>query len=236
MPTRDWTIVDGSNQLTSQALDFSEDGSLPLRPNQGHVVAASASGVSDYDSFGMSRRPSSSGFTVPAVLPSDKETALPAAAAAAGGAAGPATAPAGVAVAASPAPSLVAPMDKATIDNDNVNEIIKTFTRDLTERQKDLVALRARVAELETGLSDRDAEIAALKAGADGETRERFAEEKAALARDQNKLALDRARFAAQASTWAEKLGQVQSGLGQYLPARVVKEEDEVVEGEEEGA
>lgn len=228
MPTRDWTIAQGSsNQPTSTVLDFSEDGSLPLRPNQGHDVASSAPGVNDYDSFSMSRRPSSSGFTVPAVLPSNAEMAAPPAAA-------PATAPAGVVVAPSPAPSsLVAPMDKATIDNDNVNEIIKTFTRDLTERQKDLVALRARVAELEATLAEREAEIAALKAGADGETRSRFAEEKAALVRDQNKLALDRARFAAQASTWAEKLGQVQSGLGQYLPARVIKVEDEAVEGEE---
>lgn len=114
--------------------------------------------------------------------------------------------------------SVSATVAKATIDNESINEIIKQFTHDLTQRQKDIVALMTRVTELEASLGEREAEIAALKAGTDGEKMERFLKEKQALVRDQNKLALDRARLSAQASNWVEKLGQVQEGLCQYLP------------------
>lgn len=221
MSSRDFTFGEGRSRPVSQILDYGDDTKLPLRTVPTGLEPPGTSGPADTDLFAPSRRPSFHGVPMPAIISAEE------AAAAAAKQASAQALSAATSSAAAPA------ADKAAIDKENVNDIIKQFTRDLTERQKEVVTLTKRVTELETNLKERDVEIAALKAGADGEKMERFMEEKQAFVRDQNKHALDRAKFAAQVSNWAEKLGQVQQGLSQHLPSRSFQAEGE---GPKEGA
>ena len=104
------------------------------------------------------------------------------------------------------------------------------FTKSIAEQQKENLTLSSRVSELEASLKKAEDELTTLKQGADADQVAKFVEEKKTLVREQNKFALDKARFTAQVSTWVEKLGQVQQGLSAHLP-RNLKMED-LKEGE----
>jgi hypothetical protein len=115
-------------------------------------------------------------------------------------------------------------------DTEKMEKMFEHFTKSIAEQQKENLALSNRNAELEANLKKAEEELAALKQGADADQMTKFVEEKKTLVREQNRLALDKARFTAQVSNWVEKLGQVHQGLSAHLP-RNPKSED-LKEGE----
>lgn len=116
-------------------------------------------------------------------------------------------------------------------ETEKMDKMLERFTKSIAEQQKDNLALKVRISELEAEVKEREDELTALKATTDGEKMEKLLEDKKSLARDMNKFQLDKARFTAQVSTWSERLGQIQQGLSQYLP-RPVKFEDDLEEGQ----
>lgn len=115
-------------------------------------------------------------------------------------------------------------------ETEKMEKMFDHFTKSIAEQQKENLTLSSRVSELEASLKKAEDELTTLKQGADADQVAKFVEEKKTLVREQNKFALDKARFTAQVSTWVEKLGQVQQGLSAHLP-RNLKMED-LKEGE----